>query len=73
MAKGKPVIDKEKCKGCELCTSACPVSILKMSKDFNKQGVTYSVCIDESKCTTCTQCAVVCPETAITIWRYDKK
>lgn len=73
MAKGKPVIDMEKCKGCELCVQACPEKILTMSKGFNKMGVTYSQCIDENKCTTCTQCAVMCPEMAITIWREEKK
>ena len=73
MAKGRPVIDIEKCKGCELCAEACPQKILVMSKSFNMMGVTYPQCIDEEKCITCTQCALMCPELAITIWRYDKK
>ncbi|MDZ7792683.1 MAG: 4Fe-4S binding protein [Spirochaetia bacterium] len=27
MARGKPEIDNEKCKGCTLCIEACPVNI----------------------------------------------
>lgn len=73
MAKGKPIIDSEKCKGCELCIEACPEKILKMSKEFNKMGVSFSTCFDDGKCTTCTQCAIMCPEVAITIWREEKK
>jgi 2-oxoglutarate ferredoxin oxidoreductase subunit delta len=69
VAKGKPVIDIEKCKGCELCAEACPEKILEMSKSFNKMGVSYPVCKDEEKCTICMQCALMCPEVAITIWK----
>ncbi|MBW2526108.1 MAG: 4Fe-4S binding protein, partial [Deltaproteobacteria bacterium] len=31
----KVIVDENRCKGCELCTRACPQQILAMSKDFN--------------------------------------
>ena len=70
MAKGKPEINPERCKGCEYCIQACPENILRMSDSFNKQGQQYSVCIDYEKCTGCMSCAIVCPDSVIQIWRY---
>lgn len=69
MARGKPEINPERCKGCELCISVCPVGILSMSETFNKQGQPYSVCTDPDRCTACLSCAIICPESAIRIWR----
>ena len=73
MVRGKPVIDAEKCKGCELCPGVCPEKILEMGKDFNSMGVPYPHCTDEEKCTTCMQCALICPDMAITIWRSENR
>lgn len=70
MARGKPEINPERCKGCRLCVSVCPVGILAMSEQFNKQGQPYSVCTDTEKCTACMSCAIICPDSAIQIWRY---
>lgn len=71
MAKGKPIIDIKKCKGCELCIGACPKKILKMSEQTNLQGIHYSVCIDEESCIACTFCAIMCPDAAIEIIKTD--
>ena len=70
--RGKPIIDTEKCNGCELCNGVCPVDIMSMSKIFNKMGVPYSVCIDEEKCTVCRACAVICPDMAIKVIKYKQ-
>lgn len=72
MARGKPEIDQEGCKGCELCIGACPENILKMSDAFNRQGQRYAVYFEPDRCTACTFCAVICPESAIKIWRYSQ-
>ena len=72
MAKGKPEINIERCKGCSLCIGACPQKILEMSDDFNKQGVSYPVCVNEDACTACKFCAIICPDMAITILKYAK-
>jgi 2-oxoglutarate ferredoxin oxidoreductase subunit delta len=68
MSRGRPEIDREKCKGCALCVGACPEEILRMSGNtFNRQGLPFAVCSDESKCTACLSCAIICPDTAIRI------
>ena len=72
MARGKPDINSERCKGCGLCVRACPESILELAESFNKQGHHYAVCVSPERCTACMSCAIVCPDTAIEIWRYAK-
>ncbi|MGA2763210.1 MAG: 4Fe-4S binding protein [Spirochaetia bacterium] len=71
MSRGRPEIDRERCKGCTLCVNACPEKIISMSKDeFNRQGLPFSVCFDESRCTACMSCAIICPDSAITVLRF---
>ncbi|MCL2792721.1 MAG: ferredoxin family protein [Spirochaetaceae bacterium] len=70
MSKGKPLIDRERCKGCTLCIEACPQKILKMSQQINRRGVYYPECLDEGKCTACTFCAIICPDIAIEIEKF---
>ncbi|MGA2641822.1 MAG: 4Fe-4S binding protein [Spirochaetia bacterium] len=71
MSRGRPEIDRERCKGCTLCIGSCPEKILAMSRDsFNRQGVPYPECFDESRCTACLSCAIICPDMAIRIIRF---
>jgi 2-oxoglutarate ferredoxin oxidoreductase subunit delta len=60
-------VDKNQCKGCELCVRACPQQILSMSKDITVRGYFYARMHDPSRCIGCTICAVVCPDVAITV------
>ncbi|HVO40668.1 MAG TPA: 4Fe-4S binding protein [Spirochaetia bacterium] len=70
MSRGRPEINRERCKGCTLCVSACPEKILAMSKnEFNRQGLPFAVCFDEARCTACLSCAIICPDSAISIYR----
>ena len=69
MGKGRPEIDRERCKGCELCNVVCPESILRMSEGFNHKGYHYAECFDPDRCTACMSCAVICPDAAIRVWR----
>jgi 2-oxoglutarate ferredoxin oxidoreductase subunit delta len=69
LARGKPEINSERCKGCGLCVKACPEDILELAKSFNKQGHHYAVCIHPDRCTACMFCAIICPDVAIEIWR----
>ena len=73
-AKGKVVIDRERCKGCELCIDHCPSHRIELEKALNRKGYTparfnENVEKDEKGCTACAQCATVCPEVAIEVYR----
>ena len=75
MAKGTVVIDVDRCKGCELCTTMCPQSILQMSREgFNARGYRPVKLVDpEGRCTGCTLCALICPDVVLTVYRYDAR
>ena len=60
-------ISKEQCKGCELCISACPKHVIKMSEDLNTQGYLYAKVEHEEDCVYCKLCAVACPDVGIKI------
>ena len=65
------VFRDERCKGCLLCTSACPSAIIVPSQRFNQQG--YNVVeiaeTDMENCKGCAFCAMVCPDNVITVFR----
>ena len=70
MAHGRIIIDAERCKGCELCSSACPQGVINLADYFNKKGYRPAVLFDpEHKCTGCALCAVVCPDACIMVFR----
>ena len=69
MARGVPIIDKERCKGCGLCIENCPKNILVKSSDYNGQGAYFTVCVDVDACIGCGACALMCPDAAIVIDR----
>jgi len=60
-------IDKNYCKGCELCVKACPMEVLSMSKDITVRGYFYAQMHDTSRCIGCRICAITCPDAAITV------
>lgn len=66
---GKIKIDPELCKGCQLCTRACPHGIIKKGGSFNSRGYYVMVCEDCEKCRGCKLCAEVCPDVAIEVWK----
>lgn len=60
-------IDKNQCKGCELCLRACPQKIISMSKEITVRGYFYARVHDPSRCIGCRICALVCPDVAIEV------
>jgi 2-oxoglutarate ferredoxin oxidoreductase subunit delta len=70
--KGTIVVDNERCKGCELCTVACPLHIITMSSAVNYKGYHYAQQTADS-CTGCTSCAIVCPDGCITVYRRKEE
>lgn len=70
MAKGKVHFDDDKCKGCELCTTVCPVDIVMMDKErINSKGYHPATVKEMDKCIGCTNCAMICPDSVITVER----
>ncbi len=65
----KVEIDRERCKGCGLCTISCPKKLMRMGQEINRQGYFYA-CWDETEaCTGCAICGEICPDVAIRVWR----
>ncbi len=64
---GTVVIEAERCKGCELCITACPPAVLVMSTEVNTAGYRYPVLHDG--CTGCTACWLVCPDAVFEVYR----
>ncbi len=60
-------IEKDRCKGCQLCVKACPQRILDLSKELNVKGYFYAIVVDPSRCVGCMMCAITCPDVAIEI------
>jgi 2-oxoglutarate ferredoxin oxidoreductase subunit delta len=66
----KIVIDELRCKGCGLCTIACPKKLISLSEQINNYGYTPALFLDsESKCTGCALCAEMCPDLAIIVFK----
>ena len=74
MAKGRIIIDIDRCKGCALCTTYCPVNILELDNTkTNAKGYTPLMTNDPDKCIACGFCAIMCPDSVITVERFLKE
>jgi len=67
--KGYIVIDQALCKGCRLCHSFCPNSLISVNEKVNQSGYQTAVFNKKDECTGCAICALVCPEVAIEVYR----
>ncbi len=65
---GKIIIDVERCKGCTLCVTACPNSVITISEKSNSKGY-FPAASTGPNCTGCANCAIVCPDCAIEVFR----
>lgn len=66
---GKIKIDKERCKGCQLCMVACPKGTIHLSEKFNEKGYHFAIFEDSGECTACTFCGRICPDMAIEVYK----
>ena len=71
--KARVSIDKERCKGCELCVEICRKAVLKMSKLLNSKGYHYVEVVAPDECNGCRECSQICPDTAVEIDMEDVK
>ena len=55
-----PIVDQEKCVGCEECVDVCPVEVFEMEND-------KSVPVNAEESMGCESCVEVCEEDAIVI------
>ena len=62
-------IDKERCKGCELCIEPCPKNVLEMSTKINSKGYFYAEAVRPDDCIGCALCAMCCPDVAIEVYK----
>ena len=69
LTRGTVVIDRERCKGCELCITACRPGVLVMSDEVNEIG--YRFPLLRPGCTACRACHAVCPDFVFEVYKYD--
>lgn len=74
MAKvqGAIVVDKERCKGCEVCIPACPTNVIELAKEVNSKGYHYAYMANPEACIGCANCAIVCPDGVISVYKVKK-
>lgn len=66
------IVDDRYCKGCGLCTDACPRGIVELdaqaltAKGYHPAHIAPG---NEERCTGCGTCYLVCPDVAITVVR----
>ncbi|MBO4725939.1 MAG: 4Fe-4S binding protein [Firmicutes bacterium] len=69
MAKGKLVFRADRCKGCELCASACPKKLLALDEvNVNKKGYHPITITNPDECVGCGSCAIMCPDGIINVY-----
>ena len=68
-SRGTVTIERERCKGCELCIPACPPEVLSMSREVNGMG--FRVPELHPGCTGCGACLLVCPDFVFEVFRYE--
>ncbi len=67
--KGTIVVDRERCKGCGVCVSACPCDVLALSNEVNGKGYQVAMMANPDACIGCASCGIVCPDSCITVYR----
>lgn len=72
-SKGSIVVNKERCKGCNLCVVSCPCDVLVLqSKEVNYRGYHYAYMKNPDSCVGCAACGNVCPDGCITVYKWKE-
>jgi 2-oxoglutarate ferredoxin oxidoreductase subunit delta len=62
---GQITVIAARCKGCGVCETYCPRSVIRMSAEFNPKGYHVPEVTDGDACVACGLCQIMCPEFAI--------
>lgn len=66
-------VDQSRCKGCELCVTACPHGVLALEPAYvNPLGYHPVRLTDAAGCTSCAICVRVCPDAVFTVYARPK-
>jgi len=60
-------VDKDYCKGCNLCIANCPKGVLAPSQERGKAGFLVPEAVHPEACSRCLNCEVTCPDFAIVV------
>lgn len=72
--KGRVRIATNSCKGCGLCTIACPEKIIIIDDTaVNLKGYSPAAVTEPAKCHGCGNCAMMCPDSVLTVERFAGK
>ncbi|MEM0134730.1 MAG: ferredoxin family protein [Thermoplasmatales archaeon] len=70
--KFEVIIDRDLCKGCEICVDKCPFGVFELSNTIGGYGVPIPEATRVDKCTGCNVCVIFCPDMSITVKREIK-
>ncbi len=74
MGRGFVKFNEEKCKGCELCISVCPVKIINLHRSrINSKGYHPASVSEINLCIGCGNCAMICPDGVISVYLTEGK
>jgi len=62
-------VNETLCKGCQLCTAACPKQCISMSETFSVTGYYPAKLAKPECCIGCGLCAQICPDLAIEVYK----
>jgi formate hydrogenlyase subunit 6/NADH:ubiquinone oxidoreductase subunit I len=67
-------VDDESCKGCKLCSDACPIEAIPRVADTTPRFMKHGrPAVDDSRCIGCGVCAVKCRSNAIRLYPREKR
>ena len=67
-----PIVDEEKCAGCEECVDVCPVDVFELQDLPEHPDTQKSVPVRADDCILCMACVTSCPTEAITVEEEQK-
>ena len=66
------ILQRNRCKGCDLCINVCPNKALENSKELNKNVQYPPDAVENGKCTFCRLCEYTCPDFAIYVAKLSE-